>query len=90
MPKNAQAATQLHSFHTVARSCSKSSKLGFSSMRTENFQVYKLHLEKAEEPAIKLPTSVGSSNKQENSRKASSSASLTMLNLWLCGFKQTV
>jgi len=37
----------------------------------------KLDLEKAEEPEIKLPTSVGSSKKQENSRKTSTSASLT-------------
>ena len=39
----------------------------------------KLDLEKAEEPEIKLPTSVGSSKEQENSRKKSTSASLTML-----------
>ena len=32
---------------------------------TENFQVHKLDSEKAEEPEIKLPTSVGSSKKQE-------------------------
>ena len=32
-------------------------------------QMFKLDLEKAEEPEIKLPTSVGSSNKQESSRK---------------------
>ena len=36
-------------------------------------------LEKAEEPEIKLPTSAGSSKKQESSRKTSTSASLTML-----------
>ena len=30
-----------------------------------NFQMFKLVLEKAEEPEIKLPTSVGSSKKQE-------------------------
>ena len=41
--------------------------------------MYKLDLEKAEEPEIKLPTSVGSQKKQENSRKTSTSASLTML-----------
>jgi len=35
-------------------------KLGFSSMWTKNFQRYKIDLEKAEEPEIKLPTSVGS------------------------------
>ena len=44
-----------------------------------NFQVFKLDLEKAEEPEIKLPTSVGSWKKQESSRKISTSASLTML-----------
>ena len=35
--------------------------------------------EQAEEPKIKLPTFVGSWKKQENSRKTSTSASLTML-----------
>ena len=34
-----------------------------------NFQMFKLDLEKTKEPEIKLPTSVGSSKKQENSRK---------------------
>ena len=36
-----------------------------------NFQMFKLVLEKAEEPEIKLPTSAGSSKKQESSRKIS-------------------
>ena len=43
-----------------------------------NFQMFKLDLEKAEEPEIKLPTSIGSLKKQESSRKASTSALLTM------------
>ena len=34
-------------------------------MWTENFQMFKLDLEKAEEPEVKLATSVGSSEKQE-------------------------
>ena len=38
-------------------------------MWTMNFQMFKLDLEKAEEPEIKLPTSTGSSKKQESSRK---------------------
>ena len=46
-----------------------------------NFQMFKLDLEKAEEPEIKLPTSAGSSKKQESSRKTYISASLTMLKL---------
>ena len=51
----------------------------------------KLYLEKTEEPEIKLPTSTGSSKKQESSRKTSTSALLTMLNpltVWIttnCG-----
>ena len=40
--------------------------------------MFKLDLEKAEEPEIKLPTSAGSSKKQEHSRKTSTSALLTM------------
>ena len=43
-----------------------------------NFQMFKLVSEKAQEPEIKLPTSAGSSKKQESSRKTSSSALLTM------------
>ena len=38
---------------------------GFNSMWTTNFQMFKLVLEKAEEPEFKLPTSSGSSKKQE-------------------------
>ena len=44
-----------------------------------NFQMFKLVLEKAEEPEIKLQTSAGSLKKQESSRKTSISALLTML-----------
>ena len=56
----AQTTIQLHSSHMLVKSCSKFSKLGFS-----NFQMFKLVLEKAEEPEIKLPTSAGSWKKQE-------------------------
>ena len=48
--------------------------------------MFKLVLEKAEETEIKLPTSTGSSRKQENSRKTSISALLTMpkpLTVWI-------
>ena len=51
---------QLCSFHTLIRLCLKSFKLGFSSKWTEKFQMYKVGLEKAEEPETKLPTFVGS------------------------------
>ena len=61
----------------LARYCSKSFKQGFNSTWSKNFQIYKLDLEKAEEPEIKLPTSTGLWKKQGNCRKTS--ASLTML-----------
>ena len=56
-----------------------------------NFQMFKLDLEKPEEPEIKLPTSFGSLKKQESSRKKH----LLWLywlcqTLWLCGSQQTV
>ena len=91
-------ATHLHSSHTLARSCWKSSKPGFSNTWTMNFQMFKLDLEKAEEPEIKLPTSVGSSKKPESSRKTSTFGLLTiwlltiywLLLIWLCGSQQTM
>ena len=48
--------------------------------------MFKLVLEKAEEPEIKLPTSAGSSRKHESSRKTSISALLTLpkaLTVWI-------
>ena len=58
-------------------------------MWTVNFQLFKLVLEKAEEPEIKLPTSVGSLKKQESSRKTSTSALLTTLSRRLCESQQS-
>ena len=90
MSKNAQTAAQLHSSHMLAKPA-KFSKPGFSNTWTENFQMFKLVLEKAEEPEIKLPTSIGSLNKQESSGKTSISALLNMpkpLTVWVvenCG-----
>ena len=55
------------------------------------FQMFRLVLEKAEEPEFKLPTSTGSWKKQESSRKTAISALLTMtkpLTVWItvnCG-----
>ena len=76
---------------TATTRASKCSKPGFNHTRTKNFQMFKLVLEKAEQPEIKLSTSVGSSKKQESSRKIFTSALLTMpkpLTVWItanCG-----
>ena len=75
---------------------SHASKLMFKILQARlqqyvNFQMFKLDLEKAEKPEIKLPTSAGSWKKQESSRKTSISALLTMpkpLTVWItitCG-----
>ena len=60
-------------------------------MWTVNFQMFKLDLEKAEEQEIKMQTSVGPLQKQESSRKTSTSPLLTkpkLLTVWIttkCG-----
>ena len=56
MPKNAPTTAQLHSSHRLAKQQNSPSQ--FSTV-----QMFKLDLEKAEEPEIKLPTSTGSSKK---------------------------
>ena len=70
---------------------SHASKVMLKIVQTVNSLMFKLVLEKAEEPEIKLPTSSGSWKKQESSRKTSISALLTMpkpLTVWItirCG-----
>ena len=82
-------------YHTTAR-ISHSSKAMLKILQARlqqyaNFQMFKLVLEKAEEPEIKLPTFAGSWKKQESSRKTSISALLTLpkpLTMWVtinCG-----
>ena len=92
-PKERQTTAPLLSSPRLAKYCSKFSKLGFNSTWTENLQMFKLVLEKAEEPENKLPTSIGSEKKQENYRRKKKpiSALLTMwkpLTVWItenCG-----
>ena len=60
VPKNVLTIGQFQSSPMLVRSHLKSAMLGFSIMRTKNFQMSKLELEKEEEPEIKLPTFTGS------------------------------
>ena len=86
VPKDVPTTAKLCSLHMLTSLCSKSFKLGFSGTWTKNFQMYKLGLEKADEPEIKLPTFTRSGRKQGSSRKTSTSASLTMvksLTMWI-------
>ena len=90
MPKNSQTTAQLHTSHMLESNAqnSPSEASTGNELRTSRC-LFMLDLEKGEEPEIKLPTSVGSVKKQENSRKTSTSASLTTLKP-LCGSQQTV
>ena len=78
MPKNALTPAQLHSSHTLVKKCSKFYKPGFSNTWTVNFLTFKLVLEKAEEPEIKLPTSAGSGKRKRVPEKH------LLLLYWLC------
>ena len=60
---NVKERSNYHTIALVSHSSKvmlKSSKLGFNSTWTKSFQMYKQDLEKAEEPEIKLPTSIES------------------------------
>ena len=80
-----------HSFTHLTYYQSNFSKLVFNSACAVKFHMFKLNLEIAEEPEIKLPTSAGSWKKQVSSKKTSISALLTMpkpLIVWItinCG-----
>ena len=91
MQKNAQTTTNLHSSHMMVKYCWKFTKPSYSNTWTMNFQMFQLVLEKADEPGIKLPTSSGSSKKQESARKTSTYALLTKpkpLTVWITQRRQ--
>ena len=81
IPKKGNAK-ECSKYHTIAL-ISHTSKLMLKILQArlqqylnQNFQMFKLVLEKAEEPEIKFTTSVGSLKKQESSRKTSISAAV--------------
>ena len=61
----------------------------YNSTWTENFQMFKVDLEKAEEPEIKLPTSIGSSKKQGVPEKHLLLLCWLCQSLWQYGSQQT-
>ena len=96
IPKKGNAK-KYSNYHTIAL-ISHTSKvmLKILQVRLQQYvnhqlQTFKLDLEKAEKPEIKLLTSIGSSKKQESSRKTSTSALLITpksLTVWItvnCG-----
>ena len=87
MPKNAQTTAQLHASHTLVMLKILQARL--QQYVNSELPEFKLVLEKAEEPEIKLPTSAGSSKKQESSRKTSTLLTMPKpLTVWItinCG-----
>ena len=66
MKGNAKECSNYHTIALISHASKVMLKIlqaGFSNMWTVNFQMFKLVLEKAEEPEIKLPISVGSLKK---------------------------
>ena len=85
MTKNDQTTAQLHSSQ-ASKVMLKILQAWLHHMWIMNFQMFKLDFKKAVEPEIKLSTSIGSTKKQESSRKTSVSALLTMpnaLTVWI-------
>ena len=74
MPKDVQTAIQFSLISHTSKVMLKILQARLQQYMNCDFQMFKLDLEKAEESEIKLPTSVGSSKKQESSRKTSISA----------------
>ena len=69
MPKNAQTTAQFALISHASKVLLKTLQARLQQYSwTVNFHMFKLVLEKAEEPEIKLPTSVGSSKKQESQK----------------------
>ena len=96
MPKNVQTTTQFALISHASTVMLKILQVRLQQfvnlqMNLINFQMFKLDLEKAEGPEIKLLTSAGSLKKQESSRETSTSALLTTskpLTVWIttnCG-----
>ena len=88
MPKNAQTTTQLHSSH-ISKVMLKILQARHN-MWTLNFQMFKLDLEKAEEPEIKLPTLLDHGKSKRVPEKHLLLLYWLCQNLWLCGSQQTV
>ena len=86
MLKNAKTTTQLHFISHAGKVMLKILQARFQQYMNRELPDSNLVLEKAEEPEIKLPTSIGSSKKQESSRKTTISILLTMpkpLTVWI-------
>ena len=91
MPKNAQNYRTIELISHASKVMLKILHTRLQQYTNREFPDVQADLEKAEEPEIKLPTSAGSSKKQESSRKTFISAFLTMpkpLTVWItinCG-----
>ena len=89
MPKNVQTTTQLQSFHMLARSCSKSFKLGFSSMWTSKSDV-QAGLRKGRRTRDQLANICWIIEKARESQKHIYFCFIDYAKAFYCGSQQTV
>ena len=86
---NAKECSNHHTIALISHASKVTLKIDEARLHqyvNHEFQMFKLHLEEAEEPEIKLPTSSGSLKNQESFRKTSTSALMTMpkpLTVWI-------
>ena len=86
MPKNAQTTRTIALISHTSKAMLKILQTRLQQYVNHELQMFKLVLEKAEEPEIKLSISTGSLKKEESYRKTSISALLTMpkpLTVWI-------
>ena len=91
MPKNVQTTTQLHSSHMLAKLMLKILQDMFQQYMNYELPDVQAGFRKGRGTRDQMPTSAGSTKKQDSSRKTSTSALLTMpnpLTVWIiknCG-----
>ena len=90
MPKNAQTTAQLHSSHTLVKSCLIFSKPGFSNTWTMNFLMFKLVLEKAEEQRSNCQHPLDHGKSKRVPEKHLFLLYWLCQSLWLCGSQENV
>ena len=90
MPKNAQTTAQLHSSHTLVKSCSKFSKPGFNNMCTVNFLMFKLVLKRQRNQRSNCQHPLDHGKSKRVPEKHPFLLYWLCQSLWLCGSQQTV
>ena len=90
MPKNVQSTVQLQSSHRLVEQCSKFSKPGFNSTWTENFQMFKLDLERHRNQRSNCQHPLDQRKSKRVPEKHLLLVYSLCQSLWLCGSQHNV